>query len=335
MSHRSLSIDYSEKLDTYGDGCLPETQAISILFLNYLKTQSISESDTLRKSKEYLKKLQTAIVILIWYESIAFFGCITILIISQELQLIQIAIGLFIKLLIYIGLSNSTRKQKKYIGMKSTITRKIFLNFLLQNININPENRVEIRLVDQTIACKLTFKQIFKEFVKLHIKSIIIILLITLAIYITYFEFILSEFNVNKYLIFSEFALITLPLTLILITLISILVFIGFTSLINVIHLIMRAIIKIIVSIPGVLISILKILRIKKEKHFVLMKYIHNQFTQKDNCSICLCSIQNQGILLPCKHLFHIKCIEKWFFQNNSCPICRQKITNKNENQEQ
>ncbi|CAD8133135.1 unnamed protein product [Paramecium octaurelia] len=334
MSHRSLSIDYSEKLDTFGDGCLPETQAMSSLFLNYLKTQSISESDSLKKSKEYLKKLQTAIVILSWYEAIAFFGCITTMIISYELQLVYIAIGLFIKLLAIIRLANSARKQKKYVGLKSSITRKVFIHFLKQNINFDPENRIEIRLIDQIIASKLTFQVILKEFVKFHIITVIIIVQITIVIYVIYFQFILSEFQGNKYLIFSEFALITLPLTLTLIASISILIFIGFNSLINLIHLIIRAIIKVCVFIPRVLRSLFKIFRIKKEKHFVLMKYIHNSFTQKDICSICLCSIQNQGILLPCKHLFHIKCIEKWFFENNSCPICRSKITNLDKNQE-
>lgn len=117
------------------------------------------------------------------------------------------------------------------------------------------------------------------EFGKLHIKSIIIILLTTIVIYVIYFQYILSEFEANKYLIFSEFALITLPFTLILILLILILVFIGFNSLINVFNMILRAIIKICVSLTDVFRGILKMLRIKKEKQQVLMKYIHNSFT--------------------------------------------------------
>ena len=55
-------------------------------------------------------------------------------------------------------LTNSAKKEKKYIGMKSTITRKIFINMIKQDITIDPENRVEIRLVDLKIASKLNFK---------------------------------------------------------------------------------------------------------------------------------------------------------------------------------
>ncbi|CAD8061192.1 unnamed protein product [Paramecium sonneborni] len=334
MSQRSHSINYSEKIDTSVDCGLSETQEISQLFLNYLKTQSTTESDSLKKSKAYLKQLQNGLIIFTWYEAIAFTSCFIVLIISHEYLLIYIGFGLFFKFLIFLILTISAKKQKKFIGLKSTITRKIFLKIIVKEIIPNPEHRLEIKLIDLKIASKLTFQQIFKEFTKYHINSLIIIILITLGIYAICIQFIIEESKNNQYLIFSEFALISLPLSFILIILSLMLIYICINSFINLIHMIVKIIINICISVPNLIRYILNIFKIKREKHTILMKYIHNSFTSKDLCSICLCSFQNQGILLPCKHLFHIKCIEKWFFANNTCPICRSKINNDDENQQ-
>ncbi|CAD8053240.1 unnamed protein product [Paramecium sonneborni] len=335
MSQRSLYQNYSEKLDTSGEGCLSETQEISQLFLNYIKTQSITESNTLKKSKEFLKQLQTISIIFTCYEAITFSSCFIVFIISQEYLLIYFGVGLFFKFLIFLYLTISAKKQKQYIGCKSTITRKIFLNIIRTEINLDSEKRVEIRLIDLIIGSKLTFKQILLEFVNIHKKSLILIILISIGIFAMCIQFIILEFKNNLYLIIPEFALISLPLILIFIILSFMLIYIGFNSLINLIQMIIGVIINICVSLPNLIKYLLKNIQVKRVKHSILMKYIHNSFTTKDICSICLCSFQNQGILLSCKHLFHVKCIEKWFFTNNSCPVCRQKINNNDENQQE
>ncbi|CAK85247.1 unnamed protein product (macronuclear) [Paramecium tetraurelia] len=334
MSHRRLSNNYSEKLDTTGDVGLPKTQEISELFLNYLKAQSISESDCLSRSQGFLKKLQTAIILFSCYEAITFFGCLTVLIISLEFKLVFIAIGLFFKLLTCIYLILQAKKQIKCIGSKSTITRKIFLEILKSDKTIDPENRVEIRLVDFNVATKLTIKKFIQEFTIFHRKSFITVLIITIVIYVLYFNLIIQESKVNQYLIFSEFALITLPLTLTIITMTLLLLFLFINCFINLIDMIVRLFINMFTSLPRLIRFLLMIFKIKKENRSVLMKYVHTQHTSKDICSICLCSFQSQCILLPCQHLFHIDCIEKWFFGNNSCPICRAKINNNDDNQQ-
>lgn len=143
--------------------------------------------------------------------------------------------------------------------------------------------------MDLNIATKLTFKQILKEFLKLHIKSVINVIILTILIYVLYIRFILYESNINSYLIYSEFLLITLPLTLTIITLNLILLFIFINSFINLIDIIIRLIINICISFPRVIRFLLMIFKIKKENHNVLMKYVHHSFTPKDSCSICLC----------------------------------------------
>ncbi len=41
------------------------------------------------------------------------------------------------------------------------------------------------------------------------------------------------------------------------------------------------------------------------------------------DCSICLISLNNEFIKLPCNHKFHDSCIKEWNKKNNTCPLCR------------
>lgn len=91
-------------------------------------------------------------------------------------------------------------------------------------------------------------------------------------------------------MIYSEFALVILPFTLIILTLNLVLLFMLLHSFINFINLITRLIINIIITIPRLIKFILMIFKIKKENHTLLKKYVHNSFTSKDICSICLCA---------------------------------------------
>ena len=43
-------------------------------------------------------------------------------------------------------------------------------------------------------------------------------------------------------------------------------------------------------------------------------------------CSICLKEFSNEGVTLPCAHLFHKKCIMPWLQHHNSCPCCRAPV---------
>lgn len=53
-------------------------------------------------------------------------------------------------------------------------------------------------------------------------------------------------------------------------------------------------------------------------------------------CSICLMDVaQDQdGILVPCGHIFHESCIMQWFNLHNSCPVCRFELPTDNEQYE-
>ena len=43
-------------------------------------------------------------------------------------------------------------------------------------------------------------------------------------------------------------------------------------------------------------------------------------------CSICFKQFSNEGVTLPCAHLFHKKCIMPWLHHHNSCPCCRAPV---------
>lgn len=50
-------------------------------------------------------------------------------------------------------------------------------------------------------------------------------------------------------------------------------------------------------------------------------------------CTICLQTINNEEMRLPCDHTFHVKCIEEWKSQGPiisryTCPNCRKSYSN-------
>lgn len=54
--------------------------------------------------------------------------------------------------------------------------------------------------------------------------------------------------------------------------------------------------------------------------------YRSQNFTDRLECSICLCELQENEtarILPNCKHSFHVDCIDKWFLSHSTCPFCR------------
>lgn len=50
--------------------------------------------------------------------------------------------------------------------------------------------------------------------------------------------------------------------------------------------------------------------------------------TATGECAICKCDWEkgDQGIDLPCHHIFHKDCIKKWFETSNLCPMCRYEM---------
>jgi len=48
--------------------------------------------------------------------------------------------------------------------------------------------------------------------------------------------------------------------------------------------------------------------------------------TKAKTCSICLSSIEKQGLLDCCQHEFCFSCIEKWSKTENTCPMCKQRF---------
>ena len=46
-----------------------------------------------------------------------------------------------------------------------------------------------------------------------------------------------------------------------------------------------------------------------------------------NSCMICLSSMNELPITLPCQHKFHRECISRWLHTNNTCPCCRARIS--------
>lgn len=43
----------------------------------------------------------------------------------------------------------------------------------------------------------------------------------------------------------------------------------------------------------------------------------------EDTCTICLETLDEETISLPCNHLFHKSCIIPWLENKSTCPLCR------------
>lgn len=55
------------------------------------------------------------------------------------------------------------------------------------------------------------------------------------------------------------------------------------------------------------------------------------KFTEENcegECAICKCDWTpgEQGLDLPCHHVYHSDCIQKWFETSNRCPMCRYEV---------
>ena len=48
--------------------------------------------------------------------------------------------------------------------------------------------------------------------------------------------------------------------------------------------------------------------------------------TKNNTCSICLFDLENNLIILPCKHTFHKSCMDQWKTYQQSCPYCRTSL---------
>lgn len=56
----------------------------------------------------------------------------------------------------------------------------------------------------------------------------------------------------------------------------------------------------------------------------------HCHLHKPRECSVCLSSLDDSKMTLPCKHTFHKNCIEQWKNRgNNTCPYCRAEFCEK------
>lgn len=66
-----------------------------------------------------------------------------------------------------------------------------------------------------------------------------------------------------------------------------------------------------------------------ENKYLMRLKQLEYEFFEmikilmKPTCSICYEKIDEQMIILKCKHEYHVDCILKWFEQQKRCPYCR------------
>ena len=46
------------------------------------------------------------------------------------------------------------------------------------------------------------------------------------------------------------------------------------------------------------------------------------------SCHICITDFEmkENGMFLPCGHIYHPKCIEPWLKEHNTCPVCRKEM---------
>lgn len=59
-----------------------------------------------------------------------------------------------------------------------------------------------------------------------------------------------------------------------------------------------------------------------------LPKVTFTKETATGECAICKCDWEkdDEGVELPCHHIYHEDCIKKWFESSNKCPMCRQEV---------
>mmetsp|Transcript_6467 Transcript_6467/g.10805 ORF Transcript_6467/g.10805 Transcript_6467/m.10805 type:complete len:202 (+) Transcript_6467:114-719(+) len=48
---------------------------------------------------------------------------------------------------------------------------------------------------------------------------------------------------------------------------------------------------------------------------------------RKDDCTICLGTLEGVLGILKCKHTYCFECIENWSKQENSCPLCKKRFS--------
>ena len=68
-------------------------------------------------------------------------------------------------------------------------------------------------------------------------------------------------------------------------------------------------------------------------KNLIVIKVDISELSESEKeCIICMEEFKNDddGIYLPCQHLFHKNCLFEWFKIKDCCPICKNKVTREN-----
>lgn len=60
------------------------------------------------------------------------------------------------------------------------------------------------------------------------------------------------------------------------------------------------------------------------------------EHTKMEPCAICQASyeLEEQLVMLPCKHYFHKECVFEWFQTENTCCLCRSELESDNPEHE-
>jgi hypothetical protein len=71
----------------------------------------------------------------------------------------------------------------------------------------------------------------------------------------------------------------------------------------------------------------------KEERAQRWERYLHSPASrcteESGSCTICMCSMNNKKVRLPCEHTYHQHCIEQWWNtcddqgSSRGCPTCR------------